>query len=233
MTVHGYLLRMMPAKAACLALACGGPSEDPMVEPEVATSPDYSACTFSGSFDAAASHEAIAWSTHGCDAQQCAIGGVAASALSQVQAELARVGVADRYHFLRANEVGSDEIELAYVVTMDWFEAAQVTLLPRSLDASNVEAEVQANFCLSFPSAIRPYGQVLEQFRSCDAEVAHLPCESAFSVHNGCSALALAIRDRPAIPIDSTCHKSQTSNTTVNVATGERISCSTGGTVCE
>ncbi len=137
---------------ASLALGCQA-FEEPAERDEAHAAPDYSACLFEGTYDPAGQHGVTSWDTP-CDNQECAVGDASAAVLSQVRGELARRGVGDRYRFLRANEVGADQVELAFVASIGWFESASVVPLPRDIDDSTVAGAVEKSFCLAFPETI-------------------------------------------------------------------------------
>jgi hypothetical protein len=213
------------------ALGCGNDTHPGDGETEAALSPDYSSCRVEGSFDPTATYE-TPWDTP-CENQECVLDDAAASVLSLVQAELARRGVGEYFRFVRANAISASSVELAHVVTLDWYQAGGVSLLARDLDASTIAPVVERTFCLDLPRELASYRAFLSTLRSCDPELEHAVCSSALSINNGCHAIALGFKERPYIATSPGCFTTESSSSSVLVESGTRLDCSTGSTGCE
>lgn len=190
--------------------------------------PDYGDCVLDRSFRSGP-RQATPWDTP-CADQSCAEDTVSASVLALVEDELERAGVGERYSFIRAGLVGTDGVELGFVVTVGWFQAASVVLLPRDLDASSIQEQVQEHFCLDLPESIASFEATLAAVLSCDREIEFTPCANGF---NGCTLLAVGSTNAPWIETAPGCFRSDYTYTTVMVETGARVSCSLSTEACQ
>jgi hypothetical protein len=118
-------------------------------------------------------------------------------ALWTVVRALERAEVAAHYYFVRAELTDTDEVDLQYVLAVDWFQASGRLRVPSAVTDSEATALVQSYLCLDFQNPLVSYESAISALAEC-SQAGPSPCSNRLLPDCGLSVAGYAYRTRRA-----------------------------------